>query len=609
MEAPAGVDVGDVASLGQASTGHPLLGATVALADGRNWLFTGRLGLDVHPWLADHAAMGVVLLPGTAFVELVLRAGREVGCDALEELVLEAPLVLDERDGVQVQVSVGEPDEDGRRSVDVYSRSQDAAGDDLWSEGQPWARNASGVLAAGGGGPAGASVERVEELAGDAWPPAGAEIVEVESLYDRLAELGLDYGPVFQGLRGIWRRGEEVFAEVALPEDQREQAGEFGLHPALLDAAFHAMGVGLLDDGGENGARSVSIDAGRVPLPFSWGGVRLYATGASGLRVRLSRVGSEGVSLVAADEKGELVVSVDSLVTRTVSAEALDGAGRGHTDSLFFVDWTAVPVTQSTAVVSSGGDWAVLGGDGAEHEDAGLVGALEGAGLQAAAYDGLESLGEALDLGEVSPAVVFVDCGSHGDLGVVGVAHVAVCRVLGLVQAWLVDERFSAVRLVVVTRGAVAACAGEGVGGLALAPVWGLVRSAQMENPGRFVLVDLDGDDGSVAGEDGFVAGEDASVAVLGAALALDEPQFALRGGVVFVPRLARVPALAGEGVGGEAVPVPVSVSGSVLITGGTSGLGALLARHLVAVCGVRSVVLASRRGREAEGAGSLRRS
>ncbi|OPF73203.1 polyketide synthase, partial [Streptomyces antioxidans] len=233
---------GDMASAGLGVADHPLLGAAVALADSDGFLYTGRLALDTHPWLADHAVAGSVLLPGTAFVELAIRAGDQVGCDLLEELTLEAPLVLPEAGGVQLQLSVGAPDDSGRRALTVYSRPEDAPVD------EPWLRHASGVLSSG------ASAASSDLTA---WPPAGASALPVEGLYEGLAGAGLSYGPVFRGLRSAWRLGDEVFAELELPEGVRAEAGGFGLHPALLDSALHAVGLGGLVEG--EGAR----------LPFS----------------------------------------------------------------------------------------------------------------------------------------------------------------------------------------------------------------------------------------------------------------------------------------------------------------------------------------------------
>ncbi|BBC29250.1 Polyketide synthase [Streptomyces graminofaciens] len=206
--------VGDLAGLGLGSAEHPLLGAAVALADGDGVLLTGRLSLATHPWLADHRVQGAVLFPGTAFVELALRAGEQVGADCVEELTLEVPLVLPERGGVQVQVVVGAADEQGGRPVTVYSRPDEDV------EDEPWARHAIGMLV-----PFAASAAVPAEDADFAvWPPQDAVAVDTDGMYDRLAEGGLEYGPVFQGLRSVWRRGSEVFAEVALDDTHRDGA-------------------------------------------------------------------------------------------------------------------------------------------------------------------------------------------------------------------------------------------------------------------------------------------------------------------------------------------------------------------------------------------------
>jgi acyl carrier protein len=70
---------------------------------------------------------------------------------------------------------------------------------------------------------------------------------------------------------------------------------------------------------------------------------------------------------------------------------------------------------------------------------------------------------------------------------------------------------------------------------------------------------------------------------------------------VVLVPRLDRlIPAT-------ESEPTSWASDGSVLITGGTGGLGGLMARHLVADLGVRRLVLTSRRGLAAPDAVTMR--
>ncbi|MFD7631693.1 SDR family NAD(P)-dependent oxidoreductase, partial [Streptomyces sp. NPDC059851] len=491
LEAPAGY-VGDVESAGLDAAHHPLLGAAVPLADGEGFLFTGRLSLDTHPWLADHAVMGTVLLPGTAFVELAVRAGDQVGCELLEELTLEAPLVLAPHSAVRLQIVVGAPDRDGRRTLDLYSGDPDAADD------EPWTRHATGILAAGAPRPA-------FDLT--AWPPAGAEAVTVEDLYEHLGQGGFAYGPVFQGLRAAWTLGDDVYAEVALPDDREADAARFGLHPALLDAALHATFVRSSPEGDR-----------RAGLPFSWRGVSLHAVGAAALRVRLTTGGEDTLSLQVADTTGAPVAAVERLVVRPVSADGLAGAARtAHHESLFRVDWATLPLPAGTPDDQPGDDWAVLG---------------YGTGLPGRTHADLAALAAAVDASTPAPAYVLAPCpAADGEAALSPEAvRAATHRALALVQDWLADDRFAGSRLVFVTRGAVATQGDWDLADPVHAPVWGLVRTAQSENPDRFVLADLDTPGDTLPG-------------LLAAALATGEPQFAVRRGTVHAPRLARVPA------------------------------------------------------------------
>ncbi|MFE0025196.1 SDR family NAD(P)-dependent oxidoreductase [Amycolatopsis sp. NPDC059021] len=474
----------DLAAAGLAGVGHPLLGAAVRMPGTDAVVFTTRLGTDTASWLGEHVVLDRIVLPGTAFVEVVLRAGAEVGCGQLAELTLAAPLVLSPRGGVVVQVKVDAPGESGQRAVEVHSRADEPDA--------PWTRNATGVLL-----PADAAPIEVGPVA--EWPPPGGAEVDVTGLYDDLAALGYDYGPAFRGLRRMWRRGEELFAEVTLPP---ETVGvrAYGVHPALFDAALHAQ---LLDMDGEGGP----------VLPFAWNGVSLGAgTGTAELRVRIAPAGSDAVSLIAVDSAGTPVVSVASLVARPAGALPSAPVGR---NALWRITWEPVEVTPCP--------------DAAVH--------------RMSAVDG-----------EVPVAT-----------------RAALNEALGVIQDWLTEPTG---RLTFVTRDAVAV-GGERVNP-AHAAVWGLVRAAEAEHPGRFRLLDLDSGDAEVPG---------------------DHAELAVRGGVAHVPGLARVSVVDTE---------PPAVAGTVLITGGTGGLGALLARHLVVAHGVRRLVLTSRRGRAASGAAEL---
>ncbi|SCE32031.1 candicidin polyketide synthase FscB, partial [Streptomyces sp. SolWspMP-5a-2] len=309
---------GDVSSAGLDSPDHPLLGASVELAGGDGLVATARWSLRTHPWLADHAVSGTVIVPGTALVESVIRAGDVLGCGRVDELTLQAPVVLQERGEVQVQIGVGEADQDGRRPVTVHTRATGPDGDTEDS----WTLRAQGTLTE----PGAPAVERPEDFT--VWPPRGATAVASDGFYATLADRGYAFGPVFQGVRAVWSRGDDLFSEVVLPEAVRGDAGRFGIHPALLDAALHAahLAPGATD--------------GRTVVPFAWSGVALHATGATALRVRVSPDGRDTVSVHLTDPTGAPVAAIERLTVREVAAETLDPSARAARDWLFRLDWT-----------------------------------------------------------------------------------------------------------------------------------------------------------------------------------------------------------------------------------------------------------------------------
>lgn len=206
-------------------------------------------------------------------------------------------------------------------------------------------------------------------------------------------------------------------------------------------------------------------------------------------------------------------------------------------------------------------------------------------------HDDLASFGQSLDAGDPVRALV-VPSAAGLDEDAADAPYPPARQTLALLQEWLADDRFTGVRLVVVTRGAVATTDTEAPDPAAAA-VWGLVRSAQSEAPDRILLVDVDTDSG----------GEPVPAALLSALLSADEPQAAVRGGRVLVPRLVRVRSSAARTGADAAVWNP---EGTVLVTGGTGVLGATVARHLVTEHGVTHLLLAARTGGEAAGAGHL---
>ncbi|WP_159059955.1 type I polyketide synthase, partial [Streptomyces scabiei] len=537
---------GGMAAAGLLSADHPLLGAAVPLADTDGVLFTSRLSVRTHPWLADHGVFGTALFPATALLELAVRAGDQVGCGQVEELTLETPLVIPAQGSVALQLTVGAPDTTGARPLSVHTRPGDT--DDMG-----WTCHARGLLV-----PATDETEPADSVT---WPPAGAQPVEIDGLYERFAEGGFGYGPAFQGLREVWRLGDEVYAEASLPSEQQAEAARFGLHPALLDSALHALIFGVLE----------GTDQGW--LPFSWNGIRLHASGARALRIRLTPAGNNAVSVQAADTAGQPVASIRSLVLRPVSPDQVRAARTAHHDDLYRLEWPTLPQP-----ADAGSDtWAVIG---AEAPDWAVH------GITRSATD-FKALSREIAQGAARPTAVLahVPAAPEGQGRADAVRHVT-GRTLTLVQDWLADSTFADAKLVLVTRDGVPTSADGDAPDLTHAAAWGLARSAQTENPGRFVLADLDG--------------TRASRDALTAAVASGEPQLALREGRAHIARLARVPAAE------QAETPDWGRPGTVLITGGTGAIGSVLARHLVAEHGVKRLLLTSRRGPAAEGTADL---
>ncbi|MGW1507250.1 SDR family NAD(P)-dependent oxidoreductase [Streptomyces mirabilis] len=364
---------GDAASLGLRSADHPLLGAAVRTADAETLVLSGRLSPTAQPWLCDHGVGDAVILPGTVMVEIALHAGDQVGCDRLAELTMQAPVVLD--GDLDLQVLIG-PGSGNGRPVSVHTSP---------SGKDDWTRHADGMLTAEG-------PTVPDELT--AWPPPGAVAVPVDGFYESLADRGYTYGPAFRGVRAAWQDGDVVYASVELPEGQ--DISGFGLHPALLDASLHAVGL---------------VETDGIRLPFSWTDVQLHATGARTVRVRLSPAGSDAVALLVADEAGQAVASVGELALRPVDARAL-GRARVDVSALFGLDLEPVELPEPPVEQN----WITLLEDGHDRPDS-----------------------------PASATAALWTCPT-------GELEDVVARTLDVVREWLSDEHLSGVPLVVLTR-------------------------------------------------------------------------------------------------------------------------------------------------------------
>ncbi|MFJ6615939.1 SDR family NAD(P)-dependent oxidoreductase [Streptomyces sp. NPDC091289] len=503
----------DAAGLGLTSAGHPLLGASVPVADQEEVLLTGRVSRRTHPWLVDHTVLGRCVLPASVYVELAVRAGDETGCTLLEELSLATPLTLPETGGLQIQVRVGAPDQEGRRGVTVHARPD--TGDPGHASDNPWRLGARGVLTADG--------------------PARTPAPTEESTGE----------PGAAGHNSAART-----TEVRLPEDLLAEAGRYHLHPVLLDAALTASSA------------PAPRGTGDAAVPAVWRDVRLHAVGADIVRVRSVRVDDDIAGLELLDPEGRPVLGVGSLTYRTVSEEEFAAEPPG--EALSAIEWIPYDATPRPTA-----RWAVVG--------------AEVPGVPR--FDDLGAAARAAAADRTAFELLLVPWTSTGDLGE------GTRRALSFVRELLAEDALRGIPVVVLSRYAIVADRDDAtLLDLEAAAVRGLLRTAGAEGVDGLVLADTDTDTPPLD--------------LLVSAARAGELEMAVREGRVLVPRLRTIQAAptAPDRPTGQ----PWTPNGTVLVTGGTGTLGAVLARHLVAEHGVRNLLLVSRRGADAPGADEL---
>jgi acyl transferase domain-containing protein/NAD(P)-dependent dehydrogenase (short-subunit alcohol dehydrogenase family)/acyl carrier protein len=446
---------------GLQATAHPLVGIAVELADGGGHVLSGTLSVVEQPWLLDHVVFDCVLFPGTGLLDLALFAGARVGCPRVEELAISTPLMLERERALALQVTVSRPNGDGSRQVGIYSRVGDAG---------PWTVHATGSLVEG------APVHGAIDF-------AASEPRDLEGVYEALASRGLAYGPAFRGLARVWEQGGRRCAELRLPEFL-DPSG-YVLHPALLDAALHALAI----DGGE-----------QVILPFAWRGVSIVPSSTRALMVRYQVVREGVFELELADATGRSLGKVEALATRPATAAGVrEAMARSALANLYHVRWEPLELPAQSPR-SSPSPWpnstALVGDD------------------DLARRLGLASLASLGDLGAEVRTVLLVGptCDSPME---------AAIALMERIRAY---SPTNGRRLVVLTRGAVAGDLGGGVQALQQSGIWGLVRALQAEQEDlRLSVIDID----------------DASLALLPAALTSGMGQLVLRDGQAFMPRLA----------------------------------------------------------------------
>ncbi len=464
-------------------TGHPLLGRhqTSSLLGAGEHLFESVLRESDPPWIADHRVFDRAILPGAGFVEMALASARTAlgsGEIALRKLVIQSALAIGEKPSV-VQTLVA-PGEHGRYTVRVASLAPDEGES---GAPRPWTVHATGEV-----GIAPHESSRVEPIA-----EIRARCVEEVDLAEHAGsfrDVGLGYGPAFQGVVSMRAQGRESLGRIRLPA-AAGSAEPFQVHPALLDACFQQAGVLLLRNGffgtylpvgatrvvwrkpvGSETECHVVLRPGAPDRPASLD-LRLFdATGLARLEIRglaLVRASREAIQR-AIGAGGELLHEVS-----WVAGEAPPG-GR-IPGSVLVLDGGGLGEELTARLGDAGVPCAVVPSAELEASDAAVL------------RDRMESLPQPLSVVVHLAALEGADVRAFSEAR----QRTILGSALSAVQA-LAGAAFPAPpRLLLVTRGAQAAGPFPGRVDAEAASLWGLGATIALEHPEfRCTRVDLD---------------------------------------------------------------------------------------------------------------------
>ncbi|OLR91799.1 polyketide synthase [Actinokineospora bangkokensis] len=510
---------------------HPLLGVHIELPEGDRHLWRADVGTDAQPWITDHAAHGVAIFPGTAYLELALAAAREAlrGPVEVRDVELTQVLPLAARTEVTTSLTLT-----GKDSGVVTVSTKSASG--------AWTRHAS------------ATVRRREDAVEPLGRTTGGTAVD---LYPAMAEMGQAYGPAFRGLSDVVAGPGTASAALALPAEAGRATG-YVLHPALSDAALHALAAAAFD--------RISAGGGTY-LPLSLGRVRVFGDPGTAVRVdaRLDSLddGLDGlvgaVQLVDADDA--VVVDVTGVYVRRMRRSSVP---LPLAEKAFAAEWERADVERSEV---DGRTWVVVADSEPDWVDE--LRAHLGAEVTC-----LPAVDPAALAGRTPAGVVFAAAGSDGLTPATARANVLAVSALVAQLTGGTEPGRTPPRLWIATRGATAL---DGPGSPDQGALRGLARVLAFENPElRATTVDLDGPEWTAQLATELLADD-----------AADE--VAWSGGARYTAKLAKAEV-------DESGEHPVVRDGAYVVSGGLGGLG-LLAGRWLAERGATRVVLSGRRG------------
>jgi len=406
---------------------HPLLGRRLESPLIDHDVFEFVVSADSWPLIKDHVIYGLVVFPAAGYLEMALSAGRAVMGTAdlaVEDIAIELPMTFDGDEARRIQVALSPVDGQNRRKLQIYS-----AGCEQANQTTAWVRHVAGQIrsllpSTQPSVPADAvSLDEIRRRLVDSW--------EGCAYYDKLRELGIDYGIAFRTIERVWFGTGEALGRIVIPQELSMQLNAYQVHPVLLDGALQVVGAGLAKS---SGAKNI----GDVYLPISIGRFRVQGsiTKSCWVHIKLrDRTESQDQTMSAdirmLDDNGNVLAELEKFVAKRADSQALRGGRQKLLQEwLYEIRWQQKDRVSSDTVPTSEpeGQWLVFADPkGAADE---LIRQLEECGNRCiVVYPGAVSAVDGRRGNSLDPAHkeefqrLLADLGSSGDTTLCGVIH------------------------------------------------------------------------------------------------------------------------------------------------------------------------------------------
>ncbi|MEA5529504.1 type I polyketide synthase [Dolichospermum sp. UHCC 0684] len=563
--------------------------------------FESQFSLDTLPFLADHQVYGVIVIPATLYLAMIIAAAIEMGEKAsgiiIEDVAFLKALSLAESGLCTLQLIL-KPESPEKTVFQVFSLDHQSS-----AEGGNWQLHITGTLRLNADEILQQTQNSPDEIQHRCLKNSSGE----ELLYQNAADRGLHLGTSFRWIKSVWHRQGEAIGQVQTPSGL-VNIPAYPLHPGLIDACLQMLNATLPTKTWDGTAYvPIKIDYLKlISLPCSHEGLWAYVLLNSPDLLDAKTLAGD-IQLL--DDSGQVYIEVGNFTVKQVEQKLLLPTKPSSVDDwLYQLKWRSLIATKTQKLVVPG-QWLIFA-------DAGGVGQALATllGKQGQKCTLVYPVNSDVPSGnsqiQINPerSDEFVSLWqqiSQDTLPILGVIHLwsldanlvsertsttlianqtLICgSALYLIQTLIKESKSTIPQLQFVTQGAQAVTP-QDIVAVDQSPLWGMVRTLSFEHPElNWGITDLQP-----------LNPENQAVSIFTELMVTEREEYvAYRVDSRYVARLTKYP--------DRIVPntnYKLNPDATYLITGGLGDLGLEVAQWMIDQ-GATSLVLISRRGRD----------